>query len=97
MGGVKDARKKRARSSRKRQILRVLLVLAMVFILIGFIFQVRAAIRTVVNKFTVTAVTTSANKTGGTKSTGGKRKTKKISASRKKTSTKNLPQRQVLR
>lgn len=61
----------------------------MVLILIGFIFLVRAAIRTVVNKFTVPTVTTSANKIAGTKSTAGKHKTKKKSASKKKTSTKN--------
>ena len=87
MSGIKDAKKKRARRRRKRQIQRILLIIAMV--LIGFIFLVRAAIRTVVNKFTVPAVTTSANKTAGTKSTAGKHKTKKKSASKKKTSTKN--------
>lgn len=89
MSGIKDAKKKRARRRRKRQIQRILLIIAMVLILIGFIFLVRAAIRTVVNKFTVPAVTTSANKTAGTKSTAGKHKTKKKSASKKKTSTKN--------
>lgn len=83
MSGIKDAKKKRARRRRKRQIQRILLIIAMVLILIGFIFLVRAAIRTVVNKFTVPTVTTSANKTAGTKSTAGKHKTKK------KTSTKN--------
>ena len=77
MSGIKDAKKKRARRRRKRQIQRILLIIAMVLILIGFIFLVRAAIRTVVNKFTVPAVTTSANKTAGTKSTAGKHKTKK--------------------
>lgn len=89
MSGIKDAKKKRARRRRKRQIQRILLIIAMVLILIGFIFLVRAAIRTVVNKFTVPAVTTSVNKTAGTKSTAGKHKTKKKSASKKKTSTKN--------
>lgn len=89
MSGIKDAKKKRARRRRKRQIQRILLIIAMVLILIGFIFLVRAAIRTVVNKFTVPAVTTSANKTAGTKSSAGKHKTKKKSASKKKTSTKN--------
>ena len=89
MSGIKDAKKKRARRRRKRQIQRILLIIAMVLILIGFIFLVRAAIRTVVNKFTVPTVTTSANKTAGTKSTAGKHKTKKKSASKKKTSTKN--------
>ena len=82
MSGIKDAKKKRARRRRKRQIQRILLIIAMVLILIGFIFLVRAAIRTVVNKFTVPAVTTSANKTAGTKSTAGKHKTKKKSASK---------------
>ena len=53
MSGIKDAKKKRARRRRKRQIQRILLIIAMVLILIGFIFLVRAAIRTVVNKFTV--------------------------------------------
>lgn len=77
MSGIKDAKKKRARRRRKRQIQRILLIIAMVLILIGFIFLVRAAIRTVVNKFTVPAVTTSANKTAGTKSTAGKHKTKR--------------------
>lgn len=77
MSGIKDAKKKRARRRRKRQIQRILLIIAMVLILIGFIFLVRAAIRTVVNKFTVPTVTTSANKTAGTKSTAGKHKTKK--------------------
>ena len=72
MSGIKDAKKKRARRRRKRQIQRILLIIAMVLILIGFIFLVRAAIRTVVNKFTVPAVTTSANKTAGTKSTSPK-------------------------
>lgn len=78
MSGIKDAKKKRARRRRKRQIQRILLIIAMVLILIGFIFLVRAAIRTVVNKFTVPTVTTSANKTTGTKSTAGKHKTKKM-------------------
>ena len=82
MSGIKDAKKKRARRRRKRQIQRILLIIAMVLILIGFIFLVRAAIRTVVNKFTVPAVTTSANKTAGTKSTAGKHKTKKKSSSK---------------
>ena len=49
MSGIKDAKKKRARRRRKRQIQRILLIIAMVLILIGFIFLVRAAIRTVVN------------------------------------------------
>ena len=85
MSGIKDAKKKRARRRRKRQIQRILLIIAMVLILIGFIFLVRAAIRTVVNKFTVPAVTTSANKTAGTKSTAGQHKTNNKSASKKKT------------
>ena len=81
MSGIKDAKKKRARRRRKRQIQRILLLIAMVLILIGFIFLVRAAIRTVVNKFTVPAVTTSANKTAGTK---------------RRLRPKTLPQRQIL-
>ena len=76
MSGIKDAKKKRARRRRKRQIQRILLIIAMVLILIGFIFLIRAAVRAVVNKFTGPAVTTSADKTAGTKNTS-------------KTSTKN--------
>ena len=94
MSGIKDAKKKRARRRRKRQIQRILLIIAMVLILIGFIFLVRAAIRTVVNKFTVPAVTTSANKTAGTKSTAGKHKTNLLQKRRLRPKT--LPQRQIL-
>ena len=94
MSGIKDAKKKRARRRRKRQIQRILLIIAMVLILIGFIFLVRAAIRTVVNKFTVPAVTTSANKTAGTKSTAGKPKRNLLQKRRLRPKT--LPQRQIL-
>ena len=87
MSGIKDAKKKRARRRRKRQIQRILLIIAMVLILIGFIFLVRAAIRTVVNKFTVPAVTTSANKTAGTK---------RNLLQKRRLRPKTLPQRQIL-
>ena len=95
MSGIKDAKKKRARRRRKRQIQRILLIIAMVLILIGFIFLVRAAIRTVVNKFTVPAVTTSANKTAGTKRHCRKIiKQKRKSASKKEDfDQKSLPQK----
>ena len=92
MSGIKDAKKKRARRRRKRQIQRILLIIAMVLILIGFIFLVRAAIRTVVNKFTVPAVTTSANKTAGTKNI----KPKRNLLQKRRLRPKTLPQRQIL-
>ena len=96
MSGIKDAKKKRARRRRKRQIQRILLIIAMVLILIGFIFLVRAAIRTVVNKFTVPTVTTSANKTTGTKALPENIKPKRNLLQKRRLRPKTLPQRQIL-
>ena len=67
MSGIKDAKKKRARRRRKRQIQRILLIIAMILILIGFLFLIRAAVHAVVSKFTGPTVTTSADKTAGSK------------------------------
>ena len=95
MSGIKDAKKKRARRRRKRQIQRILLIIAMVLILIGFIFLVRAAIRTVVNKFTVPAVTTSANQPVP-KALPENIKPKRNLLQKRRLRPKTLPQRQIL-
>lgn len=87
MSGIKDAKKKQAQRQRKRQIQRILLIIAMVLILIGFIFLIRAAVRAVVNKFTGPAVTTSADKTAGTKNTS--KTSSKTTKKSTKTSAKN--------
>lgn len=86
MSGIKDAKKKRARRRRKRQIQRILLIIAMILILIGFIFLVRTAVRAIVGKFTRPAVTTSADKTTGNKSTA-KKKSKGTAKKVKKTAS----------
>ena len=93
MSGIKDAKKKRARRRRKRQIQRILLIIAMVLILIGFIFLVRAAIRTVVNKFTVPAVTINQPVP---KALPENIKPKRNLLQKRRLRPKTLPQRQIL-
>ena len=72
-------RKGHAEGARDR-IQRILLIIAMILILIGFLFLIRAAVHAVVNKFTGPTVTTSADKTAASqksKKTTAKKAAKK--------------------
>ena len=74
------------------QIQRILLIIAMILILIGFLFLIRAAVHAVVNKFTGPTVTTSADKNcrfpKKAKKTTAKKKQQKKKSSKKNTQKK---------